>query len=114
MPSRSALLLTEYLAGKVTMRLGGMHFLMAFIASIGKLFGDVGLLQLLTETDVYTDATARQMLEGKQLNRAVRGIKLVLEALSYVYLTSAQSWCHCKGIQWIASDKARTATRLMS
>ncbi|KAL8573646.1 hypothetical protein ACOMHN_007199 [Nucella lapillus] len=79
----------ESLAGKVTMRLGGMHLLMAFIASIGKLFGDGGLLQLLTATDVYADATARQMLEGKQLNRAVRGIKLVLEALSHVYLTSA-------------------------
>ena len=42
-------------AGKVTMRLGGMHLLMAFIASIGKLFGDGGLLQLLTATDVYAD-----------------------------------------------------------
>jgi len=94
----------ESLAGKVTMRLGGMHLLMAFIASIGKLFGDGGLLQLLTATDVYADATARQMLQGKQLNRAVRGIKLVLEALSHVYLTSAQSWCHCQGIQWMALD----------
>ena len=84
------------------MRLGGMHLLMAFIASIGEIFGDGGLLQLLTATDVYADATARQMLQGKQLNRAIRGIKLVLEALSNVYLTSAQSWCHSHGIQWMA------------
>ena len=72
----------ESLAGKVTMRLGGMHLLMAFIASIGKLFGDGGLLQLLTVTGVYADSTARLMLQGKQIARAVRGIKLVLEALS--------------------------------
>lgn len=102
----------ESLAGKVTMRLGGMHLLMSFIASIGKLFGDGGLLQLLTATDVYADATARQMLQGKQLNRAVRGIKLVLEALSHVYLTSAQSWCHCQGIQWMALDTDQGITDL--
>ena len=34
----------QALAGEVTMRLSGMHTLMAFIASIGKLFGDGGLL----------------------------------------------------------------------
>lgn len=33
----------EPLNGRVTMRLGGMHLTMAFIASIGKLFGDGGL-----------------------------------------------------------------------
>ena len=65
------------------MRLGGMHIIMAFIASIGKLFGDDGLLSLLIATYVYADATARQMLQGKQFNRAVRGIKQVLEALSH-------------------------------
>ena len=58
-----------------------MHLLMAFIASIGKLFGDGGLLQLLTLTDVYAEATARQMFQRKQLSRAVRDIKLVAEAL---------------------------------
>ena len=34
----------ESLAGEMTMRLDGMHILMAFIASIGKLFGDGCLL----------------------------------------------------------------------
>jgi hypothetical protein len=36
------------LNGKVTMRLGGMHHAVAFVASIGKLFSDGGLLSLLT------------------------------------------------------------------
>ena len=49
------------------MGLRGMHLLMAFIASIGKLFGDGDLLQLLTLTDVYAEATAHQMFQGKKL-----------------------------------------------
>ena len=36
------------LAGRVTMRLGGMHLTMALIASIGKLFSDGGLHNMLT------------------------------------------------------------------
>jgi hypothetical protein len=33
----------EQFEGKLTMRLGGMHLIMALIASIGKLFRDGGL-----------------------------------------------------------------------
>ncbi len=57
----------QSLSGKVTMRLGGMHHVMALIACIGKLFADGGLHQLLTVTGLYADATARMMLQGKQL-----------------------------------------------
>ena len=53
------------LEGKITMRIGGMHLLMAFLASIGKLYGDGGLLMLLTESGMYAEGTARQMLLGK-------------------------------------------------
>ena len=94
----------ESLAGKVTMRLGGMHHLMAFIASIGKLFGDGGLMQLLTVTGVYANDTARLMLQGKQIVRAVRGIKLVLEALSHLYITSAEAWAKSEGVVWQDRD----------
>ena len=48
---------------------------MAYIAAIGKLFGDGGLWTLLTATGVYAEATARQMLQGKQYDRGVRGIR---------------------------------------
>ncbi len=44
------------------MRLGGMHITMAYLASIGKLFGDGGLFDILTESDVYAEGTARQLL----------------------------------------------------
>ena len=57
------------LDGKVTMRLGGMHITMAYIASIGKLYGDAGLLSILIESDVYGENTARQLLQGKHLTR---------------------------------------------
>lgn len=33
----------QLLHGKITMRLGGMHITMAYLASIGKLYGDGGL-----------------------------------------------------------------------
>ena len=46
------------LDGRVTMRLSGMHLNMAYIAAIGKLFGDGGLWGLLTATGVYAEATA--------------------------------------------------------
>ena len=73
------------LDGKVTMRLGGMHFNMAYIASIGKFYGDGGLLSMLVNSDVYAPVTARLMLEGKQVSRGNRGMKLMLEALYRLY-----------------------------
>ena len=45
------------LEGKVTMRLGGMHLNMAFIASLGNLFGSGGLLSLLVESNIFSQAT---------------------------------------------------------
>ena len=58
----------EYLDGKVTMRVGGMRTTMALIANLGKLFGDGWLLAILSESSVYAEATARQMLKGSQLS----------------------------------------------
>ena len=89
------------LVGKVTMQLGGMHHLMAFIGSVGKLFGDGVVHQLLVMTGVCADATARLMLQGKLLARAVRGIKLILWAMSHVFLRSAQAWAEQQGLSWI-------------
>jgi hypothetical protein len=49
----------ECLDGKVTMRIGGMHLTMAYLAALGKLYGDGGLLAMLTESSVYAEASAR-------------------------------------------------------
>jgi hypothetical protein len=95
------------LNGNVTMRLGGMHLAMAFIASVGKLFGDGGLLHVLTESGVYAETTARQMLEGKQLSRASRGLKLVLEALSHLQMKALRSWMAENEHDWISAECAQ-------
>ena len=102
------------LDGKVTMQLGGMHLLMAFIAAIGKLFGDGGLRQLLTVSDVYAEGTARQMLEGKQLSRAVRGLKLVLEATLQLYLEAAEKWANENGQGWLQLNEAQKVVDLQN
>jgi hypothetical protein len=44
-------------------RLGAMHLIMAFLASIGKIFGDGGLQNILTSSDVYAAAAVNQMLQ---------------------------------------------------
>lgn len=44
------------------------------------------------------------MLQGKQIVRAVRGLKLVLEALSHLYLTSAEAWAKSEGVVWQDRD----------
>ena len=85
------------LQGKITMRLGGMHITMAYLASIGKLYGDGGLFDILTESDVYAEGTARQMLQGKQLARGVRSIKLASEALFRLFWKAMQSWLEKQG-----------------
>ena len=81
-----------FLDGKVTMRLGGMHLNMAYIASIRKLYGDGGLLSMLVDSDVYAPAAAILMLEGKQVSRGNRGMKLMLEALYRQYQEAFWAW----------------------
>ncbi len=70
---------------------------MAYLASIGKLYGDGGLFDILTETDVYAEGTARQLLQGKQLARGVRSIKLASEALFGLFWKAMQSWLKKRG-----------------
>ena len=65
-------------------RIGKLHTLSCFIAAIGKLWGDGGLRDLLVDSDVYAGSTADLMLAAKQFHRAVRGLTLLYEALSYL------------------------------
>ena len=94
----------EILDGKLTMRLGGMHLHMAFIAAIGKLFGDGGLWGLLTGTGIYAEATARQMLQGKQYDRGVRRTRLVTEALLHLRNRSAEKWAVKNRLHWLTEN----------
>ena len=96
------------LDGTLTMRLGGMHLTMTFLASIGKLYSDGGLLAILTDSDVYDQATARLMLQGKQYSRGVRGMKLVLEALHRLYFNALLYWLHQQNVSQMSSWKLST------
>ncbi|CAG9760430.1 unnamed protein product [Ceutorhynchus assimilis] len=80
------------LKGSVTLMLGGMHLNMAYIASIGYIFGDGGLTTMLTETDVYAEATCKLMMEGKQYSRAIRGLTLAADALFRLFFKSLEHW----------------------
>jgi hypothetical protein len=77
-------------------RLGGFPALSCFISSIGKLWGDGGLSDLLVDSNVYAGATVNQMLDGKQFHRAVRGLTLVYEALNQLLISSFLKWCEEK------------------
>ncbi|CAG9762726.1 unnamed protein product [Ceutorhynchus assimilis] len=80
------------LSDKVTMQLGGMHLMMAFIASIGSIFTDGGLINILVESGVYAEASCRQMLQGKHLYRSIRGILLVSDTLHRLLFKSMELW----------------------
>jgi hypothetical protein len=68
------------------------HTLSCFITSIGKLWGDGGLADLLVDSGVYAACTVEQMLSGKQFNRAVRGLTLNTAAPLYKTFQHTFSW----------------------
>jgi len=55
-----------------------MTTLSCFIACIGKLWSDGGLSDLLVESGIYVSCTVELMLSGKQFDRAVRVLALLL------------------------------------
>ncbi|VDI33430.1 Hypothetical predicted protein [Mytilus galloprovincialis] len=63
------------------------------LESVGKLWSEAGLKDLLVDSGVYAGTTAEQMLSGKQFNRAVRGLTLVYEALMHVLLSQFFQYC---------------------
>lgn len=75
------------------LRLGGFHTPSCYIAAIGKLWGGGGLKDLLVDSSVYAVGTVDQMLNGKEINRALRALTLAYEALSVSWLDARFSWC---------------------
>ena len=49
-------------------------------AAIVYLYGDTGLHELLFESDVFVKSGVQQILTGKDVERALRGFKIVDEA----------------------------------
>lgn len=92
------------LIGRVTMRLGAMHLNMAFIAAIGKLFSDGGLLDILTSSGVFAVSSAVQMLQGKHYARAVRGLKIAYEAMMHCFLSAAETYASDNELPWVDDE----------
>ena len=73
------------------LRIGGFHSLLIF--TLGKLWADWGIRDLLVDYDVHAGNTVEQMLTGKQFNRAVRGFTLVFNSLNIIYTAAFIHWC---------------------
>ena len=80
------------LGGNV-LRMGGFHTLSCFIAGVGKLWGDAGLLDFPVDSGVFVAYTADQMLAGKQFNGAIRGLTLAYETLTAMKFAAFVAWC---------------------
>ncbi|KAK3097137.1 hypothetical protein FSP39_006702 [Pinctada imbricata] len=75
------------------LRLGGFHMLSCYIASIGKLWADGGLRDLLVDSGVYAGNTVEHMLNWKEFNRGVRALTLVFETLVTLQYQAFWNWC---------------------
>jgi hypothetical protein len=84
------------------------------LASIGKLWGDSGLKDLLIESSVYAAGSVEQMMTGKQFNSAVRALPLVYEALSSLWLSAFFEWCRENDIFMLLSYSALISDFLLT
>jgi hypothetical protein len=69
-----------------------MHFMMSVFGGIGHIYGDVGLKQLLVESDVFARVTAEHILSGKDFDRALRGLIMVDEVLNQRFFKQFLTW----------------------
>ena len=76
----------------IVLRLGGFHIAMNFLGVLGQHFADSGVTDLWIDTGIFNECTANQMMQGKFWNRAIRGHKLMHEALSRLLLEKFRQW----------------------
>ena len=100
----------EPLCGMVTMRLGAMHLIMAYISSIGKLFGDGGLQDILSSSGVFASLSTTALLQGKHYARGIRGLKIAYEAMMHLYLSSLETYAKANNLPWL-DEKATTVIK---
>ena len=71
----------ESYSKRLVIRMGEFHTCMAFLACIGKRFGDAGLQDVLIESGVVASGSVTGVLNGHHYNRSIRSLKLFCEAL---------------------------------
>lgn len=72
---------------------GAMHLLMSVFAGIGRLYGDAGLKQLITQSYVYAAGTADMIMQGKYFDRSLTANKVIDEVVSRRLLVQFRHWC---------------------
>ena len=71
---------------RVIPRLGEFHTIMSFLSILGKRFGSGGLSDIWVQSEVVAVGSLNAALQGKHYNRAIRGHKVVYEALCRLLL----------------------------
>ena len=79
-------------------RLGGMHWLMSFVGSIGTLMMNSGLEDILKKAF----ASVSKMLAGKMFPMNVRALRLVTEEILKNYISDMESYT---GLQTFLGDR---------
>lgn len=64
---------------RLVLRIGSFHTVCAFLAAIGKRFGDAGLADILVESGIVGSGSVNGVLEGKHYNRALRTHKVLFD-----------------------------------
>ena len=73
-------------------RLGGFHIALNYLATLGKMFADSGLEDLLIESGVYGSGAASAIQQGKTYNRGVRGCTLAFECFFLLKWRAFMRW----------------------
>ena len=74
----------EVFMDRIVVRMGEFHTCMAFLACIGKRFGDAGLQDIIIESEIVASGSITGVLNGHHYNRSLRTHKLVCEALQRI------------------------------
>lgn len=76
----------------INLRMGGFHAVCIFMGVIGKRFSEAGLKDLIVESGLMGEDSARQTLNGKHYNNAMRTHLYVAEAITRLKLDAFKDW----------------------
>ncbi len=76
----------------VVLRMGGFHIAMNFLATIGHIYKESGLEDLIVESGLHISSSTAAIMKGKMYNRAVRAHKLMLEVMMRLKWVSFNQW----------------------
>ena len=84
---------------KLFLRLGNFHIALNFMRAIGHHFTNSGLEDVWTESGVYGENTAQNIISAKSYNRSIRAHKMTYEALWRILWPKFMDWTKQKGVE---------------